>query len=141
MRITFPRVFRRTPVVNALPVTEQPSKPVTAPSAYTALDIGASNPGAHRIIDGDAGSYGRQSQGIVNDLNDGPVPNRIDRQTRAKNTGDIGPRMAAGYPYDYNRVYMRHQRIPRNPQTVTPYRKTIDTSVTVPSVGVGAPLP
>lgn len=140
MTIKFPRIFRRTPVANALPVTQEPAQPVTAGNRYSARDIGASNRGAHRIIDSDAGSYGRQPLGIVNDLNDGPVPNRIDRQTRAKNVGDIGPRQATGFPYDYNRVFMKHQRIPRNPQTVTPYRKTIDTSVTVPSVGIGAPV-
>lgn len=135
----FPRLFRRTPDTNALPVTQAPTSPDTAPTAFRGGDR-PSAPASLRGIGGDSGSdYNRTFIGIPDTLNDGPVPDYINRDTRALNAGAIGPE-AAGYPYDSNGDFMPHQVITRKPGNVTPYAKTIDTGVTVPSIGIGTPV-
>lgn len=88
----------------------------------------------------DGPNPGREYIGRTSDdLDTGPRPDRIDRQSQALNAGNIGRQMG-GWPYDGNALYMVHQRIPRKPITVTPFARTIDTGVTVPSVQIGGPI-
>lgn len=135
----FPPLFRRTPDTNALPVTQAPTPPDTAPTAFRGGDR-PSAPASLRVIGGENGpQYTRTFIGIPDTLNAGPMPDYINRDTRALNAGAIGPD-AAGYPYDSNREFMPHQTILRKPANVTPYAKTIDTGVTVASIGIGTPL-
>ena len=70
-----------------------------------------------------------------------PLPGRIHRFMRDKNGGNIGPnfQLDGAYP-NYDRGYIPHQYIPRHPQNVTPYDKTIDPTVTVPAVFVSNPI-
>lgn len=108
-----------------------------------------SSPASTRRIDGDAlapVSAGQRSYlaHTEDDLNTGPVPNRIDRGTTARNAGKIGvgayPAGIAGWPYDGNAMFIPHLVIPRRPITVTPFQRTIDTSVTVSAPAIGGPL-
>lgn len=102
-------------------------------------------PGSAAIIDADAFSPGRSFMGRTEDsLNTGRPPNRIDRETTARNRGKIGvgafPGGIAGWPYDGNALFIPHQTIPRRPITVTPFQRTIDTSVTVSAPSIGSPV-
>jgi hypothetical protein len=138
-RISFPRLFRRAPDSGTLPITLTPTPPDTAPTRERGGDR-ASAPASLRGIGGDSGSqYNRTFIDIPDTLNNGPVPDYINRDTRALNAGAVGPDVA-GWPYDANREFMPHQIITRKPGNVTPYAKTIDTGVTVPSISIGAPV-
>jgi hypothetical protein len=144
-KITFPRVFRRTYGANRLPVPPGP------PDRDAGVSPGPLHPrgnadvmvraGSRRIIDRDSGNHGRSFLSrTADELNSGPTPNRIDRGTTARNSGTISHANVAGWPYDGNALYIPHQAIPRKPITVSPFVRTIDTSVTIPSIGIGNPI-
>lgn len=104
-------------------------------------------PASRRVVGGiDAANPGRPFLARTgDDLDSGPIPNRIERAHQARNAGFIGPNGGAetgmsGWPYDGNALRIPHQVIPRRPITVTPFQRTIDTSVTVPAVSVGGPV-
>lgn len=140
-RPVFPKVFRREPVSFSLPVTMAPTPPDTVPYMPLLGGERASAPASLRGIGGDSGpSQPRTAIGIPDTLNTGPAPDMIDPGRRALNAGAIGPD-AAGYPYDSNRAFMPHVVINRKPANVTPYAKTLDTGVTIPSIGIGQPVP
>lgn len=94
----------------------------------------------------DGPNPGREFLGrTADDLDSGPIPNRIERNAPALNAGKIlagtgEPGGMAGWPYDGNALRIPHTVIPRKPITVTPFSRTIDTGVTVPSVGIASPL-
>jgi len=152
MEIRFPRVFRRTYGSNALPVPPQPLNQRDAGVNVGKAGMplrgntgGISTPGSHARIDGDSGNDGRAYYGRTEDaLNTGPVPDRINRNTTARNAGAIAisgePVGMGGWPYDGNALYIPHQSIPRKPQTPVVFVRTIDTGVTIPSVGIGNPV-
>lgn len=99
-----------------------------------------SRPASLAIIDGEALSPGRSFMGrTADDLETGIPPDRIDRETTARNAGKVG-NLVAGWPYDGNALLVPHTMIPRNPITVTPFARTIDTGVTVPSLPIGTPV-
>lgn len=146
-RITFPRLVGRTYGFRTLPLALTPKAPDVAPMQNARQAGGFSNtqPASRAIIDRDSGSPGRSFLGRTEDaLNLGPVPGYIDRETAAANAGKIGvgagPDGIGGWPYDGNALYLPHQRIPRKPITVTAFARTIDTSVRIPAVGIGAPV-
>lgn len=80
----------------------------------------------------------------ADDLDSGPIPERINRGTRALNAGKIGngagPSGISGWPYDGNELLVPHTAIPRTPITVSPFSRTIDTGVTIPSIMIGGPV-
>lgn len=150
-RIVFPRVWPARAVASrTLPVTLQPDTETGARGIERARRAGgfeATRASSAVIIDRDAISPGRSfiggAQTADNDLNLGPAPNRIDRGTTAREAGAILPSAPAGivgWPYDGNALMIPHQYIPRYPITVTPFARTIDTGVTIPSVGIGEPI-
>lgn len=151
-RIVFPRVWPARAVASrTLPVTLQPDTETGARGidrAPLAGGYSASRAGSHVVIDHDAISPGRSfiggAQTADNDLNLGPAPNRIDRGTTAREAGKIGvgagPDGIAGWPYDANEAMLPHINIPRTPITVSPFARTIDTGVTIPSVSIGEPV-
>jgi hypothetical protein len=109
----------------------------------------ATVPGSKRIIDGPIHPGPRNMFTTNNrDLVSGPPPSYIRRRSQALNGGVIGPggvsgnrRLGAtGYPTDGGSMYIPHQRVPRWPITVTAFRRTIDTSSTIPARGIGAPV-
>lgn len=140
-RITFPRVWPARAVGSrTLPVTLQPNPPTTVPNPLPVRGgFVATTPGSARIIDAEAINPGRSYINRTgDDLDTGPAPDRINRGTTARNAGMIGNMMQ--WPYDGNALFMPHQSIPRRPITVTPFARTIDTGVTIPSVLVGGPV-
>lgn len=151
-RIVFPRVWPARAVASrTLPVTLQPDHETGARGIEHARKAGgfeATRPGSAVIIDRDAISPGRSfiggAQTADNDLNLGPSPNRIDRGTTAREAGKIGvgagPSGIAGWPYDANAAMIPHIVIPRTPITVSPFARTIDTGVTIPSTAIGDPV-
>lgn len=146
-RITFPRIWPARSVGDrTLPVTLQPGAVVTSPHPLpTAGGFATSEPPSWAIIDRDAASPGRSFLGrTADDLDSGPAPNRIDRATQARNAGKItgtgGPDGVAGWPYDGNALFVPHTVIPRTPITVSPFARTIDTGVTIPSLPIGGPV-
>jgi hypothetical protein len=148
--IRFPKIIGRTYGFNLLPLALRPIEPIDALSKplrmHTSQHDEISDPRSRRLIDTEiAPSPGRAYIAHTEDsLNLGPTPDRIDRETPAANRGKIGvgagPVGIGGWPYDGNALFMPHQRIPRTPITVTPFRRTIDTSVTIPSTPIGAPV-
>lgn len=141
-RVTFPPLFRRTPTTNALPITK-PYQGVPVDTVSYMPERGgdrASAPASLLGIGGDSGpKQMRTAVDIGDSLNLGPSPDMIDPGRRALNAGAIGPD-SLGWPYDDNGAFMPHQTIDRKPANVTPYTKTIDTGVTIPSIGIGAPV-
>lgn len=100
----------------------------------------AVRPASAAIIDREATAPGRSFiDRTADDLDTGVPPDRINRNTTARNGGTIGHFMG-GWPYDGNAALIPHRMIPRNPITVTPFARTIDTGVTVPSLPIGGPL-
>lgn len=150
LRPTFPRVWPARAVASrTLPVTLQPDPDAGAESKALSVPLAggwaASRAGSHRIMDGEGTQPGRSFLGRTeDDLNAGPAPDRIDRETTARDAGKIGvgagPDGIAGWPYDGNFLMIPHQNIPRSPITVTPFARTIDTGVTVPSPTIGGPV-
>jgi hypothetical protein len=148
-RIRFPAIRGRTYGYNAVPAREQPVPPGTSPRQLPPAggqpDAISERTSRYPAI-GEGGSPGRSYLGRTEDaLNSGPAPDRIDRAETPKHSGTILPGTGesggmAGWPYDGNALFIPHQRIPRKPITVTPFQRTIDTSVTVPSIGVGNPV-
>lgn len=146
-RIVFPRVWPARAVGSrTLPVTLQPAPVNTVPGPLP-VQGGYSNtePASRHVIDGDAASPGRGFLGRTADaLDSGPAPDRINRNTPAANAGKIGvgagPDGTGGWPYDGNALFVPHTVIPRTPITVSPFSRTIDTGVTVPSVPIGGPV-
>lgn len=137
--ITRPYWPGRSVGARTFPITLQPEPPPVAP---TALRGGFVNtvPASTHIIDGEGIAAGRAFLGRTeDDLNTGTKPDRINRGTNALNAGTIGDNMA-GWPYDGNAVLVPHTTIPRTPITVTPFARTIDTGVTVPSLPIGTPV-
>lgn len=148
--ISFPRIWPARAVASrTLPVTLAPvddagaqGKPLGGASAG---GWAASRAGSRRPIDGEGTQPGRSYLGRTEDLlNTGPAPDRINRTTPASNAGKIGvgagPDGISGWPYDGNALFVKHQDIPRKPITVTPFARTIDTGVTVPSPNIGGPI-
>lgn len=134
----FPFPIRRQPVTFSLPISLRPTPPDTAPNAERGGDR-PSAPASFRPVFIDVG--GGPNQGFINlpdTLNSGPLPDYIDRRTPALNAGAIGPDQA-GWPYDSNTEFMPHLTIDRTPANVTPYAKTMDTGITIPSIGIGQP--
>lgn len=74
------------------------------------------------------------------DLNSGPAPAPIKRLTTQRMSGFIKPNQGTGTAGSFGSLYIPHQRIPRYPITVSPFRRTVDYSSTIPARGVGAPL-
>ncbi len=147
----FPRIvgrsygYRSTTVQPNVNVADDASAAVPIP--YRGDQVNEySAPASRRIIDGDDSSPGRSYITRTEDqLNSGPAPNRINRNEHAKNAGIIAaglgtPDGMSGWPYDGGALYIPHQRIPRTPITVTAFQRTIDTSVTIPTVGIGTPV-
>lgn len=158
-RFRFPRIFRRTYGYNALPNPPLPLNQrdagVNAPnglpsrgntSAPGVNGGGSTLAGSRRVIGGDSASDGRSYLGVTErvQLESQPAPNRIDRRTMALNAGAIAcsaePVGMGGWPYDGSGLYIPHQPIPRKPQTPVVFVRTIDTGVTIPSVGIGNPV-
>lgn len=147
--IRFPRVVGRTYGFRTMPLSLQPVRDIASRMplrVHTSQRDEISVPASRAMIDTPiAPSPGRSYIGHTEDvLNLGPTPDRIDRETPAANAGKIGvgafPGGIAGWPYDGNGLYIPHQRIPRKPITVTPFSRTLDTSVTIPSVTIGQPV-
>lgn len=148
--VRFPKVVGRTYGFRTLPLALRPILPIDAlrkpPPMHTSQDDEISNPKSRLLIDSAvAPSPGRSYLGRTEDsLNTGPVPDRIDRETPAANRGKIGtgagPSGINGWPYDGNGLFIPHQKIPRKPITVTPFQRTLDTSVTIPAVQIGGPV-
>jgi hypothetical protein len=142
-RFAFPRPWPARTVGNrTLPVTLAPvdDAGVRGP-LRDASGWETSVPGSFAIIDRDGASPGRAFLGRTADsLDSGPAPDRINRGTTARNAGVIGPTDIAGWPYDGNALLVPHTVIPRTPITVTPFARTIDTGVTIPSIPIGGPL-
>ena len=149
-RIVFPRVWpARSYGFRTLPTTLEPvddagaqGRPLGGPSAG-GWDTGTAS--SAQIIDRDANSPGRSFLGRTEDaLNSGPAPDMIDRGTTARIGGKIavgaGPSGLVGWPYDGNELMVPHIAIPRRPITVTPFARTIDTGVTIPSSPIGDPV-
>lgn len=156
-RIVFPRIWPARAVASrTLPVTLQPIGP-DAGNGHGSDALGVPGPlpvrggwqttipaSAH-IVDGEGLSPGRGYMGRTEDLlNTGPVPDRINRGTTARNAGKVGasngPQGIDGWPYDGNALMIPHNAIPRTPITVTPFSRTIDTGVTIPSQPIGDPV-
>jgi hypothetical protein len=101
----------------------------------------AVNPSSRLIMDGR--SY-RQGAEYFNsnerDLNAGPAPTYIRRMTTARNAGYVSPSQCASVAGGTGSLYIPHQRIPRHPITVSPFRRTVDVSSTIPARGIGAPV-
>lgn len=136
----FPNPLRRAPVSNALPVTRAGTAPTTVRGPLPrAGGSAASVPASRRNIGRDIARPGRSYLTILDDLNTGATPNYIDRRNDTRNAGVIGNDMS-GWPYDGNSLPIAHNRIPRTPRTVTPFRKSIDTNVTIPAIGIGSPV-
>lgn len=158
-RIVFPRVWPARAVASrTLPVTLQPIGPDAGNDHDSALGVpgplptrgGFVNviPGSARIIDAEGITPGRAfiggMQTAQNDLDSGHGPDRIDRETTARDKGKIavgaGPDGIMGWPYDANAMLIPHVAIPRRPITVTPFARTIDTGVTIPAAPIGDPV-
>jgi hypothetical protein len=146
-RVSFPRIWPARAVGSrTLPVTLQPGAVVTVPGPLPAAGgFSVTEAPSRHVIDGDAASPGRSFLGRTgDDLDSGPAPNRIDRNTPATNAGKItgtgGPDGMAGWPYDGNALFVPHTVIPRTPITVSPFARTIDTGVTIPSLPIGGPV-
>lgn len=85
---------------------------------------------------------------IASDLEFGPPPVYIRRMQRAMNAGAVqggtgvgitGPR-SFDPKTDGGSLLIPHQRIPRKPVTMFPFRKTIDVASTIPARGIAAPV-
>lgn len=148
-RFSFPRIRGRSYGANS---TAKPPRvdPSNAGAARVArgrtLPVRGSQhdeisaPASERRIDADAYAPGRAYMGRTEDtLNTGRPPNRIDRGTTARDRGVIG-RSVNGWPYDGTALFVPHLIIPRRPITVTPFQRTIDTSVTVSTAPIGGPI-
>lgn len=141
-RIIFPRVWPARAVASrTLPVTLQPVDDAGVRGPFRqAGGWGNVVPASASIIDGDGLSPGRSYLDHTEDkLNTGAVPDRINRGTTARNAGKIA-NWLAGWPYDGNELLVPHTMIPRRPITVTPFARTIDTGVTIPSQPIGDPV-
>lgn len=101
-------------------------------------------PASRGVIDSRALNSGRDFVVHADELETGPIPSAILRQTTARNAGTISaasPRVGmVGWPYDGNFLRIPHQYIPRTPITVTPFVRTFDQSVTIPSIYIGGPV-
>jgi hypothetical protein len=147
-RITFPRVWPARAVASrTLPVSLEPVTQYGVPVSPLPPAGGYSNSRAasRRVIDGEGMQPGRSYLDRTGDqLDMGPAPDRIDRGQRAMNAGIISvngaPTGMGGWPYDGNALMIPHQAIPRRPITVSPFNRTIDTGVTIPSAPIGDPV-
>lgn len=125
-----------------LPVTLQPAPVDTVPAPLPlAGGFRTTVPASAAQIDTDtAAAAGRSFLGRTgDDLDAGPIPDRINRGSRTLNAGAIGDGMS-GWPYDGNALLVPHTMIPRTPITVSPFTRSIDTSVSIPSIMIGGPV-
>lgn len=145
----FPKLRLRTYAYNALPIPPRPPAPdagIDKPLHLRGNDLPESIAPSLRVIGGKSAAAPRDFDTSNNaDLNSGAPPVMIRRGTRAQDRGAIvlgtgptsdGPPSLPGG----GALFMPHQSIPRKPITVTAFRRTIDTSSTIPSIGVGAPV-
>lgn len=146
-RIVFPRIWPARAVASrTLPVTLQPIDQIAVPGPLPgAGGFRTSAEWSGAIMDGEGMQPGRAFLGNTEaDLNSGAAPDRINRGTTARNAGKIGPANMpggiGGWPYDGNALLVPHTMIPRRPITVTPFARTIDTGVTIPSQAIGDPI-
>ena len=151
MNIRFPKLRGRSYGYRSTAETGAPEPPQVVP-ARLILSAGTqpdeiSAPASRRIVGGREGPN-TDDRGYIahteDDLNLGPLPNRINRDAQGADRGKIGvgayPGGIVGWPYDGNALRIPHQVIPRTPITVTAFQRTIDTSVTIPSgPGFGSP--
>lgn len=145
--VRFPRVWPARAIASrTLPVTLQPTPPDTVPHPLPVFGGFATElPRSRRLIDRAAASGGRSFVSRTGDLLDtqgAPAP--ILRLTQGSDAGKIGvgagPDGIGGWPYDGNALLIPHQSIPRRPITVTPFVRSIDTGVTIPSIAIGDPV-
>lgn len=106
-------------------------------------------PASRRVIDRESAGGAREwYTDDIRDLNSGPPPAMIRRNTQAADSGTVwfgtgpGPsgRQQIDAGTDPGALYIPHQRIPRTPITVTAFRRTIDSTSTIPARGIGAPV-
>lgn len=106
-------------------------------------------PASRRIIDGQAHGGMRQFVNLpIASLDLGPPPLRIRRDTRAQDSGAVqkgtGTRVTGPLSFDPKTdggsLYIRHQKIPRTPITVTAFRRTYDFASTIPARGIAVPV-
>lgn len=147
--IRFPKLAGRSYGYRSTAQTGAPTRVDTVPKPMPLRGTQPdeiSVPASRGIVGGtDAANPGRSFLGRTgDDLDSGPIPNRIERNQQARDAGKIGvgafPGGIGGWPYDGNALRIPHQIIPRVPITVTAFQRTIDTSVTVPAVAVGGPV-
>lgn len=105
----------------------------------------AVNPSSRFVTDGPSHWQGAEYfMGNERDLNSGPAPAPIRRLTTARNAGYVKPGAGQaggnGTAGSFGSIYIPHQRIPRHPITVSPFRRTVDTQSTIPARGIGAPV-
>lgn len=124
-----------------LPVQGNPT-PATAPSSRRLTD----EPGLPSSVSYSAGGA---LPGFPTPLDTGLPPSRIRRLTQAKDRGAVAPGTGVGVTggLGFNArgsngslPTIPHIRIPRTPITVTAFRRTIDTTSSIPSRGIGAPV-
>jgi hypothetical protein len=152
MDIRFPKLVGRSYGYRSTAQTGAPEPPQVVP-ARRILSAGSqpdeiSSPASRRIVGGREGPNTNDRGYIAHtedQLNLGPLPDRINRDAQGRNAGKIGvgafPGGIAGWPYDGNALRSPHQVIPRKPITVTAFQRSIDTSVTIPAgPGIGGPV-
>jgi hypothetical protein len=153
MRITFRKPLGRTYGSNALPFPSGPpqrDEGIRQAPPPRGGDTLSSVPASLRVID----ARGRTGASPFTDndraLNSGLPPQRIVRKTRALDRGSVQGGIGSGFagtgPTSYDpktdggSVRIPHQIIPRKPITVTAFRRTIDSTSTIPARGIAAPL-
>lgn len=154
--VKFPRRPGRTYGYNALTPALAPdvnAGVLRRPLPQQGNPTPASAPASRQIIDGGAARGNTNAGDVFNnndrDLNGGPVPTRIRRDTRATHSGAVqkgtgiggvtGP-LSFDPKTDGGSLYIPHQRIPRVPKTVTAFARTFDFNATIPARGIGAPV-
>lgn len=151
-RIVFRRPWGRTYAYNALPADQSPRRDpdvLPRPLPTSGNNLPTSAPSSRAIVDGRSRGGSRSFLGTsAIDLESGPPPVYIRRQTRAMNAGAVqrgtGPGITGGRGYDPKTdggsLFIPHQRIPRKPVTLRPFLRTIDVASTIPARGIGAPV-
>lgn len=110
-------------------------------------------PASRRISDagpmvGRDGKGGGSLPSFPTPLDLGLAPTYIRRHTQAADRGVVGPGTNVGptgilgfnAATDGGSLTIPHIRIPRTPITVTAFRRTIDTTSSIPARGIGAPV-
>lgn len=101
----------------------------------------AVNPGSRAILGGVSHWQGAEYfNSNERDLNSGPAAAPIKRLTTQRMSGFVKPNQGQGTAGSFGSLYIPHQRIPRYPITVSPFRRTVDFSSTIPARGIGAPV-